>query len=216
MEARLVGKGNSLDQMVFNTATRPKSGLSEVYRNSRRSPVPRVLAVEGQAAPESCRSLDGKSSLEHLCRALGSNVKSYRVTGLNELQKMMKFIGSIVSLPEFRGDPIFFHISLDGNSDGMRLGQHSAPWEDLTQLISEMFRDLESFSEPMVFVLWAQGASESKMMRMLVQQDVSSNHCIKHMFLCVDSFPTHRDRVLAWTHFYVKLMGVDFEALSAR
>ena len=111
----------------------------------------------------------GKRPLEHVCRLFGYRVAIYPVGNLNELRRTIKFIGAITRLPEFDGDPLLVHISVDGDLDGMEIGPHRATWEQLTLMISGLFGDLDSYSGPVVLVLSAPGPSAEELTGLLLK-----------------------------------------------
>ncbi len=177
--------------------------------------VPRVLAVGGPDSPELSNGSGGPPPLVHVGRLFGYRVCAYPVGDLQEFRRTMQFLGKFAHLPQFEGHPLLVHISVEGGEDGMAIGPDRTPWEQLTRMISDLCRDLEPCSGPVILALSARGADERELERLLRNHRDPAAHLPEHVFLFVHRVPWWVDTMLAWTHFYGKATEIDFTADSA-
>ena len=174
---------------------------------------PRVIAVGGPNSPEFL-SDQGGSPLEHVCKLFGYKATAYRADNLSALRRTIKFIGTVVRLLKFDGDPLFVHISVDGNPSGLEVGTDRASWEEFTVMVSDLLLDLKSYSPPVILTLSAPGAHENDLVGPLLQRRQSTAPMPDHLFLFVESVPRWTDMILAWAHFYGEATDIDFAAGS--
>ena len=132
----------------------------------------------------------------------------------NALRRTIKFIGTLVRLPAFESDPLFVHISVDGDASSLKIGPDRAPWGQLTLMIANLFHGLESYSPPLILALSARGAQANEFTRLLLKYGRATPRMPDHMFLFFDRTPRWTDAVLAWAHFYGEATDIDFAADS--
>lgn len=182
---------------------------SDAKHPARRmaTPTPRVIAVGGPNSPE-LLSYRGGTPLEHICRLFGYRPTTYRVDNLNALRRTIKFIGAVVRLSKFDGDPLVVHISVDGNPSGLEIGPDKASWGQLILMVSDLLRDLKSYSPPVILVLSACGARENDLTGLLLERGQSTASMPDHLFLFVQRGPRWTDLILGWAHFYGEATGI--------
>ena len=174
--------------------------------------IPRILAVCGPQSPELSSQADGQSPLGHLCKAFGHRVAAYAVGNLDELTRSIGFLGAIAYLPGQQPGPLVVHISVDGDSGGMEIGPDKAPWNRLTETLSKLFVDLESYADPIVLVLATRGAGETEFSGVLTQRGDPTTPFPRHRFRIVEQTPRWVDSMVLWSLFYGEVTEIDFSA----
>ena len=175
----------------------------------------RVLVVGGQDHPAPANGQAGPAPLEQICKLFGYRVKAYTVGNLAEFRWTLEFLPEVVRLPEFEGDQLLVHISISGDRAGMQIGPDRATWEQLVPVLSDLFRDLAPYPEPVTLVLSARGANEEVLTGLVRRNADEVAHPPEHLFLFVDRGQRWVDTIFAWTHFFGEATDIDFRGGGA-
>ena len=173
----------------------------------------KVLVIESPNALDLLEGRAERHALQQVCGLFGHDVASFFVRDVEELRRTLKFAGAIVHHPGVGDDTLFIHISVHGDGDGIRLGPDKARWEHLTELIVEMYDDLDWYRGPIVLVLSACGANEQELTKLLKKRSDSVDlaNPPEYVFVFSEETVNWDDAVVTWTVFYSQITNLHFD-----
>jgi len=176
--------------------------------------MPVVLAAGGDDTPELATGQPGPAPLVQVGRLFGYRIAAYPARNLDELRRMIRFIGTVGRLPSFETEPVLVHVSVNGDTDGMGVGRDRAPWEQFASMIVETTQRLKTGPRPVTLALSAPGANADQLADLVSRHGNPETCPLDHMFLFVDRPRRATDAIFAWTHFYGEATEMDFTADS--
>lgn len=176
--------------------------------------IPKVIIVEGSNPLDVLIGQGERGSLEQVCRLFGHHVFSVFVRDKTEFKQTLNYIGSISRHPDVGSDPLFIHVSVHGDTEGIIVGPNELTWNDLGKMIVQMYTDLDSYEGPVIFILSACGASQQKLTNLLKikYHDSKVKSPPQYVFVFTDEDVLWTDAVVAWTIFYSQIESIDFSS----
>ena len=176
--------------------------------------VSKVIIVEGPNPLDLLEGRGERSSLEQVCRLFGHHVASFFVRDEAELRQTLTYVASISRHPGAGSDPLFVHVSVHGDADGISVGPDTVSWDDLSEMAVQMYSDLDNYAGPVILVLSACGANQQKLTRLLKakRDGFEVIHPPEYVFVFTDSTVLWTDAVVAWTIFYSQIDTVKFSS----
>ena len=176
--------------------------------------MPVVLAAGADDTPELATQQRSPAPLVQVGRLFGYRVAAYPARNLDELRRMIRFIGTVGRLPGLEAESVLVHVSVNGDMDSMGVGRDRAPWEQFVPMIVETVQHLKAGQRPVTLALSAPGANADQLAGLFSQHGNPEPHPPDHMFLFVDRPLRPIDTIFAWTHFYGEATEMDFAADS--
>ena len=172
----------------------------------------RVLVVESPNVLDLLEGRGERQALQQVCGLFGHDVASFFVRDIKEFRRTLKFVGAIVHHPDAGDDSLFIHISVHGDEDGIRIGPDTVGWEQLAELVVEMYDDLDWYQGPIILVLSACGANEQELTKLLKERSDSLElgNPPEYVFVFSDDVVNWDDAVVAWTVFYSQIGSLQF------
>ena len=176
--------------------------------------VSKILVIEGPNPLDLLEGRGERRSLEQVCNLFGHDVATFFVRGEAELRQTLTYVASISRHPGAGSDPVFVHISVHGDSDGIAVGPDTVSWGDLTEMTVQMYSDLDAYLGPVILVLSACGANQQELTQLLKtkRDDFEVVHPPEYVFVFTDEAVLWTDAVVAWTIFYSQIGTLKFSS----
>ena len=178
----------------------------------------KVLVIEGPNALDLLEGRGERNSLEQVCKLFGHDVASFFVRDKSELHRTLTYIGAISRHPGAGTDPLFVHVSVHGNREGIGVGADTVFWDELAEMTVRMYDHLDNYLGPVILVLSACGANEQELTRLLKSKSDQFEiiHPPEYVFVFTDKTVKWTDAVVTWTIFYSQVAAIEFDVSSPK
>ena len=172
----------------------------------------KVFLLESPNALDLLEERGERSSLEQVCRLFEHDATSFFLRDSAELKQTLKYIGAIARHPNSDKSPLFIHISTHGDSDSILIGSSDVSWEELADMISETYDDLNEYEGAVIFIISACHANEQTLTKFIKKRYMKSeiDHPPEYIFVFSDKLVYWKDSVVTWTIFYRNIIHLDF------
>lgn len=178
----------------------------------------RVFVIESPNPIDLLKNRGERSVLEQVCKLLGYSATTFLVKGISDFVETCSYISSI---PHNSQDttPLFLHISMHGNRDGLALGRDDLSWNKLAEVLQEMYDELQYYKGVIILIISACGANNQQLTDILTKKIAgkSENEQFvppEYMFVFSDDTVSWQDAAVAWTIFYRQVIGIKYNNFS--
>ena len=176
------------------------------------SPPAKVFLLESPNALDLLEDRGERYSLEHVCKLFGHRAVSFLVRSSSELRQTLMYLSSIGWHKDAGKAPVFVHISVHGNSDGICVGPDDISWTDFADMISGMYNDLKRYKGPIILIISACGANKQNFTDLITKnhEDKKIKRPPQYVFVFSDKKVFWQDAVVTWTIFYREVNKLQF------
>ena len=172
----------------------------------------KVFLLESPSALDLLEERGERSSLEQVCKLFGHDATSFLLRDATEFKQTLLYIGSIGRIDDAGNSPLFIHISLHGDSEGIAIGSDDLSWEDLTNIVLHTYDNLDNYRGAIILILSACGANQQELTN-LIQHKHETGHINNppdYVFVFSETEVRWRGAVVTWTIFYHEARFLDF------
>ena len=172
----------------------------------------KVFLLESPDALDLLEERGERTSLEQVCKLFGHDATSFLLRDSVDLNRTLLYIGSIGRIDDAGNSPLFIHISVHGNSEGIVVGSDDVSWNDFTDMISQTYDNLDNYAGAIILILSACGANRQKFTN-FIQNMYEERQIVNppdYVFVFSETEISWRSAVVTWTMFYHDANELDF------
>ena len=177
----------------------------------------RVFVLESPSPDDLLSSTNERSSLEQVCRQFNHDVASFLLLDKRELRATLKYVGSIGGFKvRNKRAPLFIHISSHGDKRGLYFGMDHVRWKELSDLISDAYKELDDYKGPVILILSACNSKPEKLTKHLKKiADANGLDNPPEFILSFASKTVYwQDAVVTWTVLYKRANNLDWNSTA--
>lgn len=172
----------------------------------------KVFLLESPSALDLLEERGERTSLQQVCKLFGYDATSFLLRDTADLKQTFLYIGSIGGIDDAGDSPIFIHLSVHGNSEGIVVGSDDLSWKDLADIISQTYDNLDNYDGAIVLILSACGANRQKFTSFItnMHEEGHIKNPPDYVFVFSETEISWRSAVVTWTMFYHDANYLDF------
>ena len=180
---------------------------------SSGSKLGRVFILE---SPNPLDLLEGRAerlALEQVCRLVGHKVTAFLLRDRMEFVQTCRYISSIQPDKNDK-TPLFLHISVHGDDDGIAVGRDDLGWKDLATFVQGMYDKLKYYHGHVILILSACGTNKQQLTYQLMEGLKHSEEKFippEYVIVFAEDTVDWLDAVVTWTIFYREAAKIDFK-----
>ena len=172
----------------------------------------KVFLLESPNALDLLEERGERSALEKVCKIFGYNVTSFLLRDAKELKQTLMYLSSITRVRYGDTDPLFIHISVHGDSDGILVGSDDVSWKELANIVSKSYENLDNYDDAIILILSACGSNRQKLTKLLTKKNKKEKvfNPPEYVFVFANKIVDWNDAIVTWTIFYREAKSLEF------
>ncbi len=173
----------------------------------------RVFILESPSPLDLLENRGERLALEQVCKLVGYDAVTFLLRDGREFRQTCRYVSGIQGNKNDK-TPLFLHISLHGNEDGIAVGEDLITWPDLAMEVQKMYDNLRYYHGPVILILSACGANRQELTDELTKRLKGATEPYvppEFIFVFAEDTVDWRDAVVTWTIFYRQIAKADFE-----